>query len=189
MNNIEKILEDSRALLSGHFKLTSGRHSDRYIEKIKIINQPDKVVELCKSLTERLKDIDCDIVVGPAMGGIVLAFEVAKNLGKKFVFTQRKDGKMTIRSGFEVKAGNKAIIIEDIVTTGGSVREVIDILLSKGVKVEAIGLIADRTGGKIDFGVRKEALLEIKIESWKEDVCPLCKKGIPLTKPGSSDKK
>ncbi len=187
--NIEAILQETNALLTGHFKLTSGRHSDKYVEKIKIINQPDKVSIICSELAKRLEDLDVDIIVGPAMGGIVLAFEVAKNLGKKFVFTQRKNGEMTIRSGFDLKAGQKAIIIEDIVTTGGSVREVMKTLKELGVEIVAVGLIVDRTGGKIDFGVRTESLLSLDIKSYEPSECPLCKKNIPINIPGSSDKK
>ncbi|MDD3052301.1 MAG: orotate phosphoribosyltransferase [Candidatus Cloacimonetes bacterium] len=189
MADIIKILEDSNALLNGHFKLTSGRHSNRYIEKIKIINQPDKVVQLCTELAERLKKIDTDVIIGPAMGGIVLAYEVAKQLGKPFVFTQRKDDKMTIRSGFNLNAGEKAIIIEDIVTTGGSVFEVMEALKERGIIVSAVGLIVDRSGGKVDFGVHTEALLTVDIESYEATECPLCKSGIPLSTPGSSNKK
>jgi len=186
---VERILEESKALLNGHFKLTSGLHSDRYIEKIKVIQSPDKVESLCTLLAKRLADLDADIVVGLAMGGIALGYEVAKQLGTEFIFTQRKDGAMSIRSGFYIEKGVKAIIIEDIVTTGGSVFEVIELLRSMGVEVLAVGLLVDRTGGKIDFGVRTEALLSIEVTAYQPDECPLCQKNIPLTTPGSSDKK
>ncbi len=189
MNNTERILKECNALLEGHFKLTSGRHSNFYIEKIKIINQPDKVALLCKELANRLSDLEVDVVVGPAYGGIVLAFEVAKNLGKKFVFTQRKDDEMSIRSGFELEAGMKAVIIEDIVTTGGSVVEVMECLKAKGISVEAVGVIVDRSNGKTDFGVRTEALLTVDIESYEPENCPFCAENIPMSVPGSSDKK
>ncbi|MCD4651918.1 MAG: orotate phosphoribosyltransferase [Candidatus Cloacimonetes bacterium] len=187
--DIKEILKESGAFLEGHFQLTSGRHSQYYIEKIKVINQPDKVVLLCKAFAEKLKHFEVDFIIGPAMGGIVLAFETARQLGKPFVFSQRKDGEMTIRSGFEVKAGQKAIIIEDIVTTGGSVREVLAVLKQKGVESVALGLIVDRTGGEIDFGIPTFPLLSMKVESWEPEDCPLCRKSIALTRPGSSDKK
>jgi len=187
--NIKEILKESGAFLDGHFKLTSGRHSQYYIEKIKVINQPDKVVMLCKDFAEKFKDIDADFIIGPAMGGIALAFETARQMGKPFVFSQRKDGEMTIRSGFDVKAGQKAIIVEDIVSTGGSVREVLAVLEKEGVETVAIGLIVDRTDGEIDFGIPTFPLLSMKVESWEADECPLCKEGIELTRPGSSDKK
>lgn len=186
--SVIEILEESGALLAGHFKLTSGLHSNRYIEKIKVIQYPDKVETLCSMLLEKLEDIDPDVVIGLAMGGIALGYEVARQMGKRFVFTQRKDGRMTIRSGFDVKPGMKALIIEDIVTTGGSVKEVIELLDSMNIEVQAVGLLVDRTGGNTDFGVRTESLLQVKIETFQPDKCPLCKKGVSLTIPGSSDK-
>ncbi|MCL2063676.1 MAG: orotate phosphoribosyltransferase [Candidatus Cloacimonetes bacterium] len=186
---IEKILEDSKALLKGHFLLTSGRHSEFYVEKIKIINDPKYVEKLCDLLAEKLSNYDCDVIVGPAYGGIVLAYEVAKKLNKKFVFTQRKDEKMSIRSGFDIKKGDKAIIIEDIITTGGSVKEVIETLLNNQIEVKAIGAIVDRSGGKVDFGYDLVALLTMNIESWEAKDCPLCKNNVSLVKPGASDKK
>jgi len=186
---IEKILEDSKALLKGHFLLTSGRHSEFYVEKIKIINNPVFVDMLCEKLAEELKGIDCDIIVGPAYGGIVLAYEVAKKLGKRFLFTQRKDEKMVIRSGFEVYPGDKAIIIEDIITTGGSVKEVIETLKAHELEVKAIGCIVDRSGGGVDFGYDLVSLLTMQIETWEAEKCPLCERGVALVKPGASDKK
>lgn len=187
-DEIIEILEESGALLTGHFKLTSGLHSERYIEKIKLIQQPDIVVQLCELLIKKFKDIDCDVVIGLAMGGIALGYEVARQMGKQFIFTQRKDGRMVVRSGFDIKAGMKAIVIEDIVTTGGSVKEVLDLMESIGADVQAVGLLVDRTGGDIDFGVRTESLLRIKIEAYQPEDCPLCKQNIPVSVPGSSDK-
>ncbi len=184
-----EILEDCDALLDGHFQLTSGLHSGRYIEKIRVIQQPENVVRLAEKLVEKLEDTNPDIIIGMAMGGIVLGYEVAKELGKEFIFVQRKDGKMTVRSGFKLFKGMKAIIIEDIVTTGGSVNEVIELLHSLGIKVLAVGLLVDRSGGEVDFGVRTESLLKLNIRSYKPEECPLCNKEVPLSVPGSSDKK
>jgi len=186
---IEQILSDCQALMKGHFLLTSGKHSEFYIEKIKIINNPVYVEKLCIMLSEKLKEIDCDVVVGPAYGGIVLAYEVAKLLQKKFVFTQRKDDTMTIRSGFEIKHGQKAIIVEDIVTTGGSVNEVIATLTASGVKVQAVACIVDRSNGKVDFGYDFIPLHTMQIETFEANNCLLCKSGVQLIKPGASDKK
>ncbi len=185
----ESVLKDCGSLLEGHFKLTSGRHSNKYVEKIKIIQSPDKVEIICNRMALALKDIECDIVIGPAFGAIVLGYEVAKQLGKSFAFCQRKDGVMSFRSGFDLKAGMKAVIIEDIVTTGGSVFEVIDALKERGVGIAAVGLIVDRSGGKVDFGIPTFPLLTLSIESWEPEDCPLCKAGMDITKPGSSDKK
>jgi orotate phosphoribosyltransferase len=184
-----KILLDEEALLEGHFQLTSGRHSARYIEKIKILQNPAQASELCAMFAERLALLDFDAVVGPAFGGIALAFEVARLMGKKFIFTQRKDDKMTIRSGFDLEGVRDVVVIEDIVTTGGSVFEVIACLASINVNVTAVGAIVDRSGGKVDFGCTFMPLMTLDIPSWEPDECELCKAGIPLIKPGSSDKK
>lgn len=185
---IEELLKSSGALLEGHFKLTSGRHSDRYIEKIRILHDPEKVEAIGAEFAARFEDVDADIVVGPAMGGIVLAYETARQSGRKFVFTQREGDKMIIRPGFHLKPGMRAIVIEDIVTTGGSVFEVLEALKAHGVVVVGIGVIVDRSGGQVDFGYPTEALLSVDLQTWAPEECPLCKEGIPIDKPGSSGK-
>ena len=187
--DIQEILKETNALLKGHFKLTSGRHSEYYVEKIKIIHYPDKVEMLCKEIAEKLKDYPVDVVIGPAYGGIALAYEVAKQMGKKFVFTQRKDDQMTIRSGFDIKAGDNAVIIEDIITTGGSVKEVIDVLKNYQMNVQAVSCIVDRSGGKAQFECPLIPLTSVSFDTWEEQDCPLCKANIPIVKPGASDKK
>ena len=183
------ILKEEGALLEGHFLLTSGRHSARYTEKIKIIQNPEKVSELCKLMAERLADYEYDAVVGPAFGGIVLAFEVARQMGKQFLFTQHKDEALIIRGGFNLSKLHKVVIIEDIVTTGGSVTEVVDCLKTAKLEVVAIGAIVDRSGGKIDFGSPFLPLLTLDVPSWDAGNCELCKNGKPLTQPGRSEKK
>lgn len=183
------LLKETGALLEGHFLLTSGRHSSRYIEKIKILQHPEETAALCKLLAERLEDYDFDVVAGPAYGGIVLAFEVARILGKQFIFTQRKEETMSIRSGFELAKLHRAVIIEDIITTGGSVLEVIDCLREAQIKVVAIGAIVDRSGGKVDFGCPFLPLLTLDIPSWEAGNCELCQAGKPLHQPGRSEKK
>jgi orotate phosphoribosyltransferase len=184
-----KILLDECALLEGHFQLTSGRHSSKYVEKIRILQNPVKSSELCRMLAEHLSDFVFDVVVGPAFGGIALAFEVARQLQTKFIFTQRKDNLMSIRAGFNLYNIKNAVIVEDIVTTGGSVLEVIECLKSLDINVVAIGAIVDRSGGKVDFGCPFLPLLTLDIPSWEPDDCELCKANVPMFKPGSSDKK
>ncbi len=186
---VSRILSQENALLEGHFSLTSGKHSNRYIEKIKVLQNPHAAHDLCKRLASRLEDYEFDCVVGPAYGGIVLAFETAYLLGKDFIFTQRKDDRMTIRSGFDLSRVKKVAIIEDILTTGGSVNEVIQCLADAGLEVSVIGVLVDRSGGKIQFSAPLESLLNLEIPTWNADECELCKQGIPLNKPGSSDKK
>lgn len=185
----QKALLEAGALLEGHFQLTSGRHSSRYIEKIRILQNPELASELCRLLAERLSEYEFDAVVGPAYGGIALAFEVARRLQKQFIFTQRKDDTMTVRSGFVLSEIQRVVIIEDIVTTGGSVSEVIDCLKNLNIATSAVGAMVDRSGGKIDFGCPFQALLTLDVPSWEPQDCALCKQGLPLTKPGSSDKK
>ena len=185
---IKSILSDCGAFLKGHFLLTSGRHSEYYIEKIKIIQEPDKVQKLCSELVDKFSNIDFDVVISPAMGGIVLGYEVAKQLNKRFVFTQRRDNKMIIRSGFELNPNEKVLIIEDIVTTGGSVFEVIDCIKKIGSQIIGIGLIVDRSSGRVNFGFPTKALLTMEIKTFLPEECPLCKKNILIFKPGSSDK-
>jgi len=186
---INDILQATQALLKGHFLLTSGRHSEYYVEKIRIINNPIYVEKLCQLLSTLLKYYDCDLVIGPAYGGIVLAYEVARIMGKRFAFTQRKDEKMVIRSGFEVKPHDKVIIIEDIVTTGGSVKEVVALLEEFQVSIQAIGCIVDRSGGSASFNHPFISLHAMHIDTWSPEDCPLCKAGVSLVKPGASDKR
>lgn len=186
---IEKILVDSGAFLEGHFKLTSGKHSKYYIEKIKLIQRPEDVVKIGRAFARKCNHLDFDVVVSPALGAIVLGYEVAKQMGKRFVFTQRIENKMSIRSGFDLQPYEKVLIIEDVTTTGGSVFEVIDCVKERNADIAGVGLVVDRSGGAIDFRVPVFPLLTLKIEAYEPDECPLCKVNIPITKPGSSDKK
>jgi orotate phosphoribosyltransferase len=187
-SDTETLLKNEGAILEGHFKLTSGRHSNLYIEKIRLLQNPLLAKTLCSRLADLITDLDIDCVVGPAYGGIALAFEVASILDKSFVFSQRKDGEMTIRSGFDLSGIKKAVVIEDIVTTGGSVKEVIQCLRDREIEVSMVGALVDRSGGIVDFGVPFVSLLQLDIPTFDPEDCPLCKSGIPITKPGSSDK-
>lgn len=182
------ILKQENALLEGHFLLTSGNHSNQYVEKIRVLQNPEATHTLCNRLAKRLQEFDFDTVIGPAYGAIVLAYDIARILGKGFVFTQRKDGKMIFRDGFDLSQVKKAVIIEDVVSTGGSVLEVIKCAESKGIEIVAVGLMVDRSGGKVDFGVPLESLLALDIPLWAPEDCELCKLEVSLTKPGSSDR-
>jgi orotate phosphoribosyltransferase len=184
-----RILKKEKALLEGHFQLTSGNHSNQYIEKIRVLQNPEATHTLCKRLAQRLSEYDFDTVIGPAYGAIVLAFEVARILGKRFVFTQRNEGSMVFRSGFDLQDTQKAVVIEDIVSTGGSLAEVLSCASQRGIEVVAVGLLVDRSGGKLDPGVPVESLLSMDIPLWRPEECELCKLEVPLIKPGSSDKK
>jgi len=186
------LFKECDALLQGHFKLTSGKHSEWYFEKIRLIEKPaalEKIVDLLAAKIKR-EVPDFDTVVSPAYGAIAIGFLVALKLGKKFAFTQRADEKMTIRSGFSGLDGSRAVIVEDILTTGGSIQEVIACLRERDVPVAGIYVLVDRSGGAVPIeGKVVGSLLALKVEAFEPDVCPFCAKGIPITKPGASDKK
>ena len=182
---IKKIFIDSGALLEGHFRLTSGRHSDRYIQCARVLMEPNYTAALCGHLAESFKNEAVDLVVGPAMGGIVISYEMARQLGVPSLFTERVDGKMTLRRNFTIEPGQKVLVVEDVVTTGGSVKEVIDIVKENGGIVVGVALLVDRSNGKVDLGARVEACLSMDVKSYEAEECPLCKAGLPIIKPGS----
>lgn len=179
------LFRDSQALLEGHFLLTSGLHSDRYFEKFAVLQHPKLTETLCKVLADRFAADRVDVVVGPAVGGILLAHEVAKHLGTRSLFTEREGGRMRLRRGFAISPGERVLVVEDVVTTGGSVREVLDVVAEAKGTLIGVALLVDRSGGKVDFGVRTEALLRLEVEAYPPENCPLCREGTPLTARGS----
>ena len=184
----ESILEEFRktgAYLKGHFRLTSGLHSNEYMQCALVLQHPSIAEKFGRELASRFDQ--CDIVVSPAVGGLIIGHEVARALGGRFLFTERDPAtsKMILRRGFAVKPGETAVVIEDVVTTGGSTRDVIETLQAAGVKVLGAGSIIDRSGGKADMGVPKVALATVEATAWPPDFCPLCQQGIPIEKPGS----
>lgn len=180
-----KIMEEAGVLQEGHFELTSGRHSARYLQCARIFQDARYAEELCAGLAEKLGDLEIGLVVGPAVGAVQMAYEVSRQLGVKNIFTERENGKMTLRRGFSISPGERVLIVEDVITTGGSVREVIDVVKKSGGVLAAVSCIVDRTGGKIDFETRFEALVSLETISYAPEECPLCEKGLPITKPGS----
>ncbi|HPW18317.1 MAG TPA: orotate phosphoribosyltransferase [Candidatus Aminicenantes bacterium] len=186
------LFKDCDALLQGHFKLTSGKHSEWYFEKIRLIEKPaalEKIVDLLAAKIRR-EVPGFDTVVSPAYGAIAIGFLAALKLGKTFAFSQRADGKMTIRSGFSGLDGSRAVIVEDILTTGGSVQEVVDCLRERGVAVAGTYVLVDRSAGAVPIdGKPVGSLLSLKVEAFEPEACPLCAKGVPIAKPGASDKK
>lgn len=177
------ILKEVGALLEGHFLLSSGRHSNRYCQCAKLLQYPDKAEAVLSVAAEQLKDMDIDIVVGPAMGGIVVAYELGRQLKKPAIFTEREDGKMTLRRGFEIKPGQKVLITEDVVTTGKSSMETADVIKSFGGEVIGIACVVDRSNGKAELPVY--SCIKLEIESYDPTECPICKEGTPYVKPGS----
>lgn len=184
-SEILKMLRDSGAYLDGHFLLTSGLHSPQYIEKFRVLERPKYAEMLCGELARRYAGSDIDIVLGPAVGGIIIAYEVARQLGCKAIFAEREDGRLCLRRGFSIRAGERVLVVEDVVTTGGSVKEVIELVRAAAGELVGIGLLVDRSGGKVSFGVRTEALLSLSIPTYRPDECPLCLTGVPISQRGS----
>lgn len=186
--------EKSGALLKGHFKLSSGLHSEKYLQCALVLQHPDIAERLAKALANNFSAEQIDVVIGPAIGGVTLAYETARALGVRGLFTERhpstgsglQDGKMVLRRGFSISKGEKVLVVEDVVTTGGSTKEVIDLVRSFGGDVVGVGSIIDRSSGAgIDFGAPFKPLARVAVETFAEEKCPLCKKGTPITKPGS----
>lgn len=184
-NDILKIFEETGAILKGHFQLTSGRHSDTYMQCAKLFVEPRLAKVICEQLSKKLSGLGIDIVASPAVGGIIMGYQMAQILGVKNIFFERQDGVMSLRRGFAIDKGAKVLVVEDVVTTGGSVREVIEQCQNLGAEVCAVASIVDRSAGKVDFGLPFYSLLSMDIVSYEPGNCPLCKQGIPAVKPGS----
>lgn len=182
---IEEVMTRSGALLEGHFLLTSGLHSGTYFEKFKLLQYPQWTEALCRALAERFRDLGVEVVVAPAVGGILLAHEVAKALSARAIFTEREQGRMELRRGFEIRPGERVLVVEDVVTTGGSVAEVISVVKERRGELVGVGLLVDRSAGGADFGVRTEALLRLEVKAFRPEECPLCRQGLPLAARGS----
>ncbi len=180
------IFTNTEALLSGHFLLTSGRHSDKYFQCAKVLQYPHYTEQVCTNIAEYFRDYEIDTVIAPAMGGIIVGNEVARQLGKRSIFTEREDKVMTFRRGFSLEPGEKVLVCEDVVTTGGSVFEVIEIVKSFNAEVVGVGFIVDRSNGKVNFGYPQKSTLTVEVISYPPNDCPICKENrISLVKPGS----
>jgi len=178
------------AYLEGHFRLTSGLHSDRYLQSALVLAHPDAAEKLGRMLATALQPIiagGVNLVVSPALGGLIIGHEVARALGCRHLFTEREpeSRKMVLRRGFLVEPGQTACVVEDVITTGGSTTEVIAVLREAGAIVVAAGSIADRSGGAADVGVPRVALATLTVAAYRPEDCPLCRRGLPLVKPGS----
>jgi orotate phosphoribosyltransferase len=185
-----ELFNKTGAYLKGHFRLTSGLHSPEYLQCALVLANPPYAEKFGAELARKLHALaggeKIDIVVAPAMGGLIIGHEVARALGARFLFTERDaSGKMTLRRGFEIDAGERAVVVEDVITTGGSLREVIDLIRAARAQVAAAGSIIDRSGGAADLGLKRVALATLEATTYTEDVCPLCKAGQPVIKPGS----
>ncbi len=174
-----------QALKEGHFLLTSGRHSNRYLQCALILQYPAVAEKLCKQLIKKIDIQGIEVVIGPAIGGITLAYEMARQLGTIALFAEREDKVMTLRRGFSIEKGAKVLVVEDVITTGGSVKETIKVVEERGGEVVGVASLVDRSGGKVDLGYSLYSALQMEVVSYSAEECPLCKEGLPLVKPGS----
>ncbi|MDP8299070.1 MAG: orotate phosphoribosyltransferase [Candidatus Tantalella remota] len=189
MQDIEimDIFKKSGAYQQGHFKLSSGRHSGAYLQCALVLQDPLIAARMCAVLAQKFVPDAPDVILGPAMGGIILAYELARPLKARAIFTERTpEGKMALRRGFRVTPANKVLIAEDVLTTGKSVKEVISLLREDGVTPIGIASLIDRRSSQVDFsGIKVESLIKLDVPTFEEDACPLCQEGIPIIKPGS----
>ncbi len=185
-----EIFRSTGAYLNGHFRLTSGLHSPAYLQCALVLQYPDVAERLGRMLADELRKLSSEkpgLVASPALGGVIIGHEVARALGTRFIFTERDSGtgKMTLRRGFRVTPGETAVVVEDVVTTGGSTRDVVDALTAAGARVLAAGSIMDRSGGRADVGAPRVALATLEVAAYEPENCPLCREGTPAVKPGS----
>ncbi|SEJ27247.1 orotate phosphoribosyltransferase [Propionispira arboris] len=186
---VKELFIKTNAIMEGHFLLTSGLHSPMYVEKFNVLQHPVYTEQLCTALAEKFADQKIQTVVGPVTGGILLAHEVGKALGTRAIFTERENGKMAFRRGFKLEKGERVLIVEDIVTTGGSVKEVIDVVKAQGAIPVAVGMLVDRSGGAANFAeVPYQALLYLDVTTYPAASCPLCAAAVPMTKRGRTGK-
>jgi orotate phosphoribosyltransferase len=184
------IFREAGALLEGHFLLTSGLHSPKYLQCARVMEDPARGEHLCRQLARAFAGDRIECVVGPAIGGILVAHELARALKVRSVFTERQDGKMTLRRGFEIRQNERLILVEDVVTTGGSLVEVKDLVMALGGEVVAIASLVDRTSGRDPgLGTPLTSLLKIDVPTYMPESCPLCAAGVPLVSPGRTGKK
>jgi orotate phosphoribosyltransferase len=184
------VFRETGAYLEGHFRLTSGLHSPNYLQSALVLRHPAAAEDLGRRLAEKVRGIVHEpvaLVVSPALGGVIIGYEVARALGTPFLFTERdpETRKMLLRRGFTVQPGETAVVVEDVITTGGSTIEVVETLRASGARVLAAGSIVDRSGGVADVGVPRVALATLRVAAHRPEECPLCRQGVPVVKPGS----
>jgi len=183
------VFKATGALLDGHFKLTSGRHSNAYFQCAKVLQYPEHLSAVCGRIAGHFTDKGIETVISPAIGGIVVGTEVGRQLNVKTIFAERKDGAMTIRRGFSLEPGERVLVIEDVITTGGSVAEVISLINAAGALLVGVGSVVDRSNGRVKLADDQFSVLSMEVISYTPEECPLCKEGVPIDAPGSRTNK
>ncbi|MEJ5185530.1 MAG: orotate phosphoribosyltransferase [Candidatus Geothermincolales bacterium] len=178
------ILQERGAVEKGHFGLSSGLHSDTYVQCAKVLQYPHLAESLADAIASSFRDEPLDLVASPAMGAVILGYMVALSLGKRMIFAERVNDRLTFRRGLKVQKGEKVLLVEDVITTGSSLRELMELVKGEGGEVLGIGALIERGEGE-DFGVKKRTLVQLKADVWKPEECPLCARGLPLEVPGS----
>jgi orotate phosphoribosyltransferase len=185
MKSIEEIFKLSGALMEGHFKLSSGRHSNKYLQCARVLQYPERARRVCSTLAENFSDLPITGVIAPAVGGLIVAHEVAEALGVRAIFGERVGSVMSLRRGFEIVPSDSLLIVEDVITTGKSTMEIVSLVKSFNGSIAGIGCIADRSTGPLTLPCKPISLLKLKFENWDPKNCPFCASGVPLTTPGS----
>lgn len=188
MLNIEEMFHETNALQKGHFLLTSGLHSDTYLQCALVLQYPHLAQKLAEAMAQQLAGQKIDVVVGPAMGGVTWAYQLGLTLGCRAIFTERSEDVMTLRRGFSIAHGERVLVAEDVSTTGGSAQEVVRLMEGSGGQVAGVALIVDRTAGALDFGVPYYSLYQLRPQTWNRENCPLCQANQPFNRPGSRNK-
>ena len=183
---MEKILREAGALAEGHFLLTSGRHSAVYWEKFRILEQPRYTERLCQKIAEHFRGSEVELVAGPTTGGVIVAYEVARQLGARSIFAEKQGDSRVFRRGFQIDGHHRVLVVDDVLTTGGSIREVVDEVRRRGAELAGVGVLIDRSEGEVDLGAPFFAAYRASVATYAPDNCPLCREGIPLVKPGGA---
>jgi len=183
---LQKLLRQTGALREGHFQLSSGLHSPQYLQCARLLEDPARAAALGGALAGHFGPMQLDLVAGPALGAVIIGHEVARAAATRFIFTERNSsGEARLRRGFSVIPGERTLVVEDVITTGGSTREVIELLRAQGAEVRGVAAIIDRSGGRAEFDVPLVSLLQVSVPAWPADQCELCRQGVPIDKPGS----
>lgn len=180
-----EIFKEVGAVLTGHFMYTSGMHGGTYFEKFQVLQHPRFVEKLCAEMAARFRDANVELVLGPTTGGVLIGYEVGKQLGTRAIFAEREGDRRVLRRGFKIAEGERVLVVDDIMTTGGSVRDTIDLVHEAGGVLVGVGILVDRSNGTVDFGAPTKALLTLDVAKYDPPDCPLCAQGVPIIEPGS----